>query len=180
MKIFSSGSPKPTAAFQLLEKSVRGAFGGYGKFRRLLKADNQSDRIFRAAEMNRWPSSNASATNSTAIWPASKNFRCRYFSGLFPIWLTAGFCWASRWRIRCWRILINITFPHFKRGMALAGLAVVLVIYVIGLRAAAPLAKIIAGEFVRARSLLAGRPGKGGGGIISPNWNGSSRNFNSG
>ena len=34
---FQQRLAEATAAFQLLEKSVRGAFGGYGKFRRLLQ-----------------------------------------------------------------------------------------------------------------------------------------------
>ena len=54
----------------------------------------------------------------------------------------------------------NHTITHQHAVIALVGLAVVVMVYVIGLRVAAPLARMIAGDFNRARRLLETSSGK--------------------
>ena len=149
---FQQRLAEATGAFQQLEKSVRNAFGGYGKFRRLLKADHPLDFT---------GSGNESLDELQRVSEKLNGDLARFKKNplplvfrFVPIRTVAGLLLGLA--------VLHPILAHFNRqdisalqaGASLAGLAVVLVIYAIGLRAAAPLAKVIAGDFVRASNLL--------------------------
>jgi len=142
-----------TGAFQQLEKSVRSAFSGYGKFRRLLKTNNPPPDFTGGGnesldELQRVCEKLNSDLNRFKKNPLPLMFR------FVPIRTVVGLLLGLA--------VLHPVLAHYNRqdisalqaGASLAGLAVVLVVYVIGLRAAAPLAQVIAGDFVRAQNLL--------------------------
>jgi DNA segregation ATPase FtsK/SpoIIIE-like protein len=150
---FQKRLAEATATFQLLEKSVRGAFGGYGKFRRLLQADNQSPDFPAGGnesldELQRISGKLNGNLARFKEFPLPKIFR------FVPIWLLSAVLLGFALAVPVLQKFGNHSLPPLHAIIALAGLAVVLVVYVIGLRAATPLAKIIAGDFIRARNLL--------------------------
>lgn len=141
-------------AFQQLEESVRRAFGGSGKFRRMLAAPPATAEIPAGDgngaldELERFEEKVRSGVSRFKRILLPQLFR------FVPVWLVvavlAGIGVAS------------LTLHHFGRnfltplhaGIAFGLLAVVVAAYVIGLRRAEPLAKTVAADFVRARHLL--------------------------
>jgi hypothetical protein len=143
------------AAFSHLEKSVRHAFGGYGGFRRQLDAQNPpaetgvaGDSHEALAEVQRLSAKIEADVRRFKKSPLPQIFR------FVPVWLAV-------------LVLLGIAVAHpvlarfgnhsvtaLHAIISVAALAVILVIYLLGRRAAAPLAKIIAADFTRARRLL--------------------------
>jgi DNA segregation ATPase FtsK/SpoIIIE-like protein len=150
---FQQRLAEATGAFQLLEKSVRSAFGGYGKFRRLLKAGNQSPDFpgggnESLGELQRVSDKLNGDLARFQGFPLPKFFR------FVPAWLAGSLLLGIALAVPVLRHFGNQTLTPLHGIIALASLVVVLAVYVIGLRAATPRAKIIAGDFVRARNLL--------------------------
>ena len=142
-----------TGVFQQLEKSVRSAFGGYGKFRRLLNRNSQAADFPDGGNvlLNEFQRVHAKVNADLGRF---KKFPLPQFFRFVPIWLVGlillGVVVADPVR----QHFGSHAIPHHCAIIALVTLVVMLVIYVIGLRAAAPLAKAIAGDFIRARRLL--------------------------
>lgn len=141
-------------AFAQLNQSVRRAFGGSGKFRRLLRAAPAPETGFTGDgndvldELQRVSGQTRADLGRFKKSPVPQIFR------FIPLWLAV-------------IMLAGVTIAHpvlahFGKPMvtqmhaiiALAALAVVIVIYWLGIRAALPLAKVVAGGLVRARGLL--------------------------
>jgi DNA segregation ATPase FtsK/SpoIIIE-like protein len=141
-----------TAAFQLLEKSVRRAFGGYGKFRRLLKTDHPSN--FTGGANESLDELQCVSDKLEGDLSRFKKFPLPKLFRFVPIWLVSALLSGIALAVPALQHFGNQTLTPQHAISALVGLAVVLVVYVIGLRTAGPLARIIAGDFVRARNLL--------------------------
>jgi hypothetical protein len=158
---FQQRLAEATASFQLLEKSVRNAFNGYGKFRRLLNIDNPpanlpGDGNKSLDELQRVSDKLNGDLARFSEFPVPKFF-C-----FVPAWLAIVLLLGIALAVPVLRHFGNQTLTPLHAIIAIAGLAVVLVVYVIGLRAAAPLARIIAGDFVRAQNLLQAGPEEAG------------------
>ncbi len=141
--------------FQKLEGSVRGAFGGYGKFRRLLKADTSQmpvDFPGNAAEMLDEFQRVCSKVNAGLA--RFKTNPLPQFFRFVPIWLAAVLLLGAAVADPVLQHFGNHVIMHQYAFIALAGLVVVVVLYVIGQRTAAPQAGVIAGDVGRARRLL--------------------------
>lgn len=143
------------AAFQVLEKSVRGAFGGYGNFRRWLNGQNLASETSAAGDGN--PVLDEVQRLSAKIEADARRFKKSPLPQIFrflPIWLIAvvllGIAVADPVSAHFGKHAIT----HQHAVIALAAFALVLAVYFLGRRAATPLAKIIAGDFIRARGLL--------------------------
>ena len=141
------------AAFQLLEKSVRSAFGGYGRFRRLLQADN-SPADFAGGGNESLDELQRVSGKLNGNLARFRELSLPKFFRFVPVWLAIVVLLGTALAVPVLRHFGNQTLTPPHAVIALAGLAVVLVVYAIGLRAAAPLAKVIAEDFVRARNLL--------------------------
>jgi hypothetical protein len=141
------------AAFQPLEQSVRSAFGGYGKFRRMLnaapaQADLPAGRNETLAEFQRV------SARLTADLSRFKKLPLPVFFRFAPIWLWSALLLAL--------VAASQALPHFgihtltslHAVIGAAGFVFVIAVYLFGLRAAAPLAATISGDFLRARQLL--------------------------
>ena len=150
---FQQRLTEAAAAFKQLEKSVRSAFNGYGKFRRLLKNEdllvdfagggNESlDELQRVSD------------KLTGDLARFKKFPLPKIFHFVPVWLASAVLLGIALAVPVLRHFGNQALTPLQAIIALGGLAVVLVVYVIGLRAAEPPAKVIAGDFIRARSLL--------------------------
>ena len=164
---FQQRLAEATAAFQLLEKSVRGAFGGYGKFRRLLKARHQP-ADFPGGGNESLDELQRVSDKLNGNLARFKKFPLPQFFRFVPSGWRAHCCWALRVSgIRCCGILASR--HHFRTFavIALAGLAVVLVIYLFGLRAAASARQNYCRRFCSRAKFAASRFGKGGGGYQS-------------
>ena len=135
-----------------LEGAAHSAFRGYGKFRRLLahgrkwlepdlSADHQG--LFR--EFQKLQSKISGDLNRFGKFPLPKLFK------FIPIWLVAvlllGVASADPVLAHFHRTGIS----HLQAGAALAGFFVVAIIFFIGGRSAAPLAKTIGGDLARMR-----------------------------
>ena len=147
--------------FVQLEKSVRRAFGGCGKFRRLLHAPGPAADFPGGGNELLDEFQRSSAKIKTDLIRFKK------------IPLPQIFCFVPVWLASLLLLGIAVAGPvlqHFHRDfistqfavIALAALAVVLVIYFFALRTGGPLAKIIAGDFIRARRLLESSPDAAG------------------
>ena len=150
---FQQRLTEATANFQLLEKSMRSAFSGYGKFRRRLNPENPPAEFPGAGnesldELQRVSDKLNGDLTRFQEYPLPKIFR------FIPIWLVSVLLLGIALAVPALRHFGNQTLTPLHAIIAIAGLAVVLVIYAIGLRTAAPLATIIAGDFIRARGWL--------------------------
>ena len=153
---FQQRQAESIQAFQSLEQSVRSALGGCRPFRRRLDATPTSETMPAGdgkeslAEVQRLSAKLGADLVRFKKHPLPQIFR------FIPLWLAT-------------LVLLGIAvvYPvsaHFGRPIlapwhafaSLSALALVLAAYWLGLRAAAPLAKIIAADFVRARWLLEG------------------------
>ena len=138
-----------------LEKSAHGKFLGYGKFRRLLKPERP------------WPEPNLSADHNGLFGELQKlqgqtAGNLKRFGKLplplifkfLPVWLLAVLLLGVA--------LANPALAHFHRndisrleaGIALGGFLLVVIVYFLGGRAAAPLAMAIAGDVAKMRRLF--------------------------
>jgi len=135
-----------------LEAAAHGAFGGYGKFRRLLAHDRS------------WPEPNVSADHN-GLFSELQKLQAKIAGDLkqfgklplplifkfLPVWLLAVLLLGVA--------VANPVLTHFGRhdvspaiaGIALASFFLVLVIFFLGGRAAAPLATAIAGDLAKLR-----------------------------
>ncbi|HZI33115.1 MAG TPA: hypothetical protein VFF11_12300, partial [Candidatus Binatia bacterium] len=152
---FQQRQAESTQAFAQLEQSVRSALGGCGKFRRMLNAQpsqtpanssgNGSEML---DELQRLSAKIDGDLNRFKKFPLPQIFR------FIPIWLAVV--------VLAGIAIANPVLTHFGRHfitqlhaiISLSVLALVLAAYWLGMRAATPLARVIAGDFVRARSLL--------------------------
>jgi DNA segregation ATPase FtsK/SpoIIIE-like protein len=145
--------------FQQLEKSVRGAFGGYGKFSRRLKFGNAP------AETN-FPGDGNELLDDFQRLRAKLNadlarFKKAVLPQIFrfiPIWLVSLILLAIAVADPVTQHFGHHVITHQYAMIALIALALVLAVYVIGLRVADPLARMIAGDFNRARRLFEASP----------------------
>ncbi len=144
-----------TGVFQQLETSVRSAFGGYGKFRRLLKRnDSPATTDFPGGGNGLLDEFQRVAAKVNADLARFKKSPLPQFFRFVPIWLVVLILLGIAAADPVLQHFGNHAITHQRAIIALVGLAVVLVVYVIGLRAAGSLARIIAGDFNRARWLL--------------------------
>jgi hypothetical protein len=138
-----------------LEASARGAFGGYGKFRRLLAPERpwpepdlapDHDALFATVQALQQKITDELAHFKKLPLPLLFRF--------LPVWLPGALlvCVAAADPVGAHfgRHLVS----HTGAGVALAGLAAVLVIYFVGAKLAAPAAAGLAGDLARARRLF--------------------------
>ncbi|MGA2244969.1 MAG: FtsK/SpoIIIE domain-containing protein [Verrucomicrobiota bacterium] len=138
-----------------LEASVRRAFGGYGRFRRLLAPDRP------------WPQPDLAAdhkvlfaglqTLQQKIAGELADFKKQPLPLLFrflPLWLLTVILWGVAAADPVGAHFHKILISHLAAGLALAGFGVVAVIYFLGGRLAAPAAATLAGDLARARRLF--------------------------
>ena len=149
-----------SAAFQNLEKSVRRAFGGYGKFRRWLKAQNSAPEISAVGDGN--PALDEVQRLSAKIEADTRHFKKSLLPQIFrflPTWLLVVVLLGIAGVDPVLAYLGNHAMTHQYAIIVLIAFALVLVVYFLGMflamRAATPLAKVITGDFIRARGLLA-------------------------
>ncbi len=138
-----------------LEAGVRSAFGGYGRFRRLLAHDRQwpepdvsPDENVLFAELQKLHGKISGDLARFEKAPLPKIFK------FLPIWLVSvlllGVALADPVLAHFGKNLVS----HLEAGLALAAFFLVVVIYFFGGRAVAPLARVIAGDLARARRLF--------------------------
>jgi S-DNA-T family DNA segregation ATPase FtsK/SpoIIIE len=144
-----------TEVFQQLEKSVRRTFGGYGKFRRQLNRSDSPAADFSGNGNELLDEFQRVCTKVSADLVRFKKSPLPQLFRFLPVWLVGlillGVAVADPVSQHFGRHVIT----HAHAAIALAALVVVLVFYLIGLRVAGPLAKILAEDFRRARWLLA-------------------------
>jgi len=139
-----------------LETAAHRAFRGYGRFRRLLKRSRQwpepdlaPDENVLFSELQKIQAKISGDLGRFGTFPLPKLFR------YLPFWLVAmlllGVALADPVLAHFGRNLIS----HLEAIIALATLFAVATVYVLGGRAAAPLAKTIAGDVATARRLFA-------------------------
>jgi ABC-type multidrug transport system fused ATPase/permease subunit len=143
-----------TATFELQEKAVRRAFAGFGRFRKLLHRNPEETAVLPGGgnelldEFQRVSSTLDSKLAHFKKSPLPHLFR------FVPVWLAAvllvGFAIADP-VLR--RFGIHVITDQ-QAVIALVVLAVVLVVYFLGLRAAAAQAREMAASFVKLRRLL--------------------------
>jgi hypothetical protein len=136
-------------------KSARRAFGGCGKFRRLLSPARQWPEPDLAADENKlFEEFQRLQKKSGGDVAQFKKFPLPGIFKFLPIWLLTILLLAAG--------AAAFVLPRFnvkmisapESGMALGALVVVWVLYVLGIRAATPLAKIIAADLAKARRVL--------------------------
>ncbi len=150
---FQQRLAEAAAAFQRLEMSVRGALGGYGRFRRLLKVDHPSPDLSRGGNESLIELQRVSEKLGGDL-DRFKKFLLPQLFRFVPVWLAAALLLGLALAVPVLRHFGHQNLTPLPAFIALAILAVVLVAYVIGLRAAGPLAGMIAEDFLRARNLL--------------------------
>ncbi len=144
-----------TDTFQQLEKSVRSAFGGYGKFRRLLNRNGpQTEAGFAGGGNESLDEFQRVCARVSADLARFKKSPLPQLFRFVPVWLVGlvllGVAVADPVRQHFGSHVIT----HQYAIIALVALAMMLVIYVIGLRASSSLAKTLAGDFNHARRLF--------------------------
>jgi S-DNA-T family DNA segregation ATPase FtsK/SpoIIIE len=152
---FRQATVQSAGTLDELTKSARKAFGGSGKFRRLLspeqrrmESDLSPDENKLFEESQRLQKKIGGDVERFKQFPLPKIFK------VAPIWLltilllavVAAFLVLPRFRVNV------ISKP--EAGIALVALAVVWAIYLWGIRGATPLAKTIAADLAKARRLL--------------------------
>ncbi len=144
-----------SGAFQVLEKSVRRAFGGYGRFRRWLNAQPSPTETNAAGdgnqaldEVQRLSSKIGSDVSRFKKSPLPQIFR------FLPLWLLVVVLLGIALADPVLGHFGNHVITHQYAVAALVAFAAVLAVYFLGMRAATPAARVIAGDFVRARGLL--------------------------
>ena len=156
---FQQRLDETAGVFQQLEKSVRRAFGGYGKFRRRLNARNTPPEAELSGDGNELLDEfqrivfriNTDLTRFKKS-PLPQIFR------FVPVWFVSLILLGVAVADPLLQHFGNHAITHQHAIIALATLAVVLVVYVIGLRLTDSLAGIIAGDFIRARRLFEASP----------------------
>ena len=138
-----------------LEAAAHGTFRGYGRFRRLLALGRP------------WPESNLPGDH-VALFGELQKSQAKNVADLarfakFPLPLIFKYVPVSLLVVLLLGVAVaNPLLEHFHRndisrleaGIALAGLVLIILIYFLGGRAAAPLAKVIAGDLARMRRLF--------------------------
>jgi hypothetical protein len=153
LEAFQIRQDEASADFQRREKSIRSAFGGYGKFHGLLKvASAQPDfpggRNETLAEFQRV---------SAKLTEDLKRFKKMPLPLLFrfaPLWLWSLFLLGIVATQQGLQHFGNHTLTPTHAIVALAGLAGVVAAYLLGRRSATPLAMALAKDFARARQLM--------------------------
>ena len=145
--------------FQQLEKSVRRAFGGYGKFRRRLNARNPPAEAELSGDGNELLDEfqRIAAKINTDLARFKKSPLPQIFR-FVPVWFVSLILLGVAVADPVLQHFNNHAITHQHAIIALAGLAIVLAIYIIGMRLTDSLAKIIAGDFIRARRLFEASP----------------------
>ena len=138
-----------------LESSVLSAFRGYGKFRRLLSTSRQwpepdlaPDENALCAELLRLRKKIADDLARFKDFPLPKVFK------FLPFWLVATLLLGGAAADPVLAHFGRNVVSHLEAGMALAAFFLVAVIYFLGGRAAASLARTIAGDMARMRRLF--------------------------
>jgi ABC-type multidrug transport system fused ATPase/permease subunit len=152
---FQQRQAESAGAFQQLELSVRRAFGGYGKFRRQLSAAHSESETIRIGDGNE--SLDEFQRLAAKLEADLNRFKQSLLPQIFrfvPLWLATVLLLGV--------VAADLVLHHFGKNIithqhaaiALAVLVIIVVVYVIGLRSASSLAKVIAGDFIRARHLV--------------------------
>lgn len=152
---FQQRQAEAAGLFQALELSVRRAFGGYGKFRRQLNAAHLELETIPAGDGNE--SLDEFQRLSTKLGADLERFKQSPLPKIFrffPIWLATLLLLGVVAADLVLRHFGNHAVTHQHAAIALAGLVIIVVLYVIGLRSAGSLAAAIAKDFVRARYLV--------------------------
>gem|GEM_PF-137796 len=144
-----------TEVFQQLENSVRRTFGGYGKFRRMLNRNSsQAAADFSGGGNELLDECQRVCEKVDTDLARFKKSPLPQLFRFIPMWLVSLLLLGVAVADPVLQHFGSHALTHQHAVMALVGLAIVLVVYMIGLRVAAPLAKVIAGDFDRARRLL--------------------------
>jgi len=142
------------AAFYAMEESVRSAFGGSLKFRRLLDAQPPQGEIA-AGDGN--GSLDEVSCISEKIAGDLGRFKKHLLPQIFrfvPLWLVATLLLGVAIAVPVLHHFGHFEMTNLHAGMALSVLAVVVAAFILGMRRVAPQAKAIATDFVRARHRL--------------------------
>jgi hypothetical protein len=138
-----------------LEAAARSAFGGYGKFRRLLAHDRQwpepdvlPDQNILFTELQKLQGKIATDLARFGKFPLPKIFK------YLPVWLLAVLLLGVAAADPVLSHFGKNPISHLEAGLALAAFFLVVVVYFLGGRAAAPLANVIAGDLAKTRRLF--------------------------
>src|ERR1017187_9228774 len=138
-----------------LETAARSAFGGYGKFRRLLTHDRPwpepnlaPDENVLFVELQKLQEKISSDLARFGKLPLPKIFK------FLPVWLVAALLLGVAAADPIFSHFKKPLISHLQAGLALAALVLVAVVYFFGGSAAAPLATTIAGDLARTRRLF--------------------------
>jgi hypothetical protein len=153
LETFHQRLDEAAGKFHPLELSVRNAFGGYGKFRRMLngapaQADLPAGRNETLDEFHRTSAKISADLSRFTKLPLPLLFR------FAPIWL-----WSA---LLLGVVAAGLALPHLgihvlttlHATIAMVAFVVVVAVYQIGLSSATPLATTIARNFLRSRQLL--------------------------
>ncbi|HEY5041765.1 MAG TPA: FtsK/SpoIIIE domain-containing protein [Verrucomicrobiae bacterium] len=147
--------------FVQLEKTVRRAFGGCGKFRRRLNAPGPAANFPGDGNQLLDEFQRVSEKIKTDLVRFKKIPLPQIFR-FIPVWLASVVLLGIAVASPVLRHFHHDVIPTQFAIIALVALAVVLVVYFIALRTGGPLAAMIAGEFIRARRLLESSPDAAG------------------
>jgi hypothetical protein len=152
---FRQASAQSAGALDELTKSARKAFGGCGKFRRLLSPSHK------------WPEPDLSPDENQLFEQRQKlqekiradlaqfnKFPLPMISRFFPAWLAMLVLLASVAVMAMALLKVKMAVPAPGAGVVAAVMLVLLAVYFFGTGGAAPLAKTIAGDLAKARRLL--------------------------
>jgi hypothetical protein len=138
-----------------LEAAVRGALGGYGRFRRLLargrpwpEPNLPPDERAVFAELQKLQAKISNDLARFEIFLPPKIFR------FLPVWLLAALLLGVALADPVLGHFRRHTISHFEAGLALAAFVLVAIVYFLGGRVAAPLATVVAGDLAGARRLF--------------------------
>ncbi len=152
---FQQRQAQTAGTFQELELSVRRAFGGYGQFRRQLNSTHPEAKGMPVGDGNEsLDEFQRLAAKLHADLDGFRKFLLPKIFRFVPLWLATVLSLGVVAADLVSHYFGNQTITHQHALIALVALAMVVVIFVMGLRATAALAKIIAGDFVRARHFL--------------------------
>jgi hypothetical protein len=152
---FRQATAQNAGALDELAKSVRRAFGGYGKFRRLFSPKHEWPQPDLAPDENKlFEQQQKLQEKIRADLAQFKKFPLPQLFRFFPVWLATLIMLAGVAVLVMAHLQMKMVVPVPVAGAVAAAMLVLLAVYFFGTGGATPLAKTIAGDLAKARRLL--------------------------
>jgi S-DNA-T family DNA segregation ATPase FtsK/SpoIIIE len=152
---FRQASAQSAGALDELTKSARKAFGGCGKFRRLLSPKHEWPQPDLSPDENKlFEQQQKLQEKIRADVEQFKKFPLPQIFRFLPVWLVTLIMLAGVAVLMMVHLQMKMVVPVPVAGGVAAAMLVLLAVYFFGTGGAAPLAKTIAGDLAKARRLL--------------------------